>query len=372
MLRLVRQGVVDLIGAARPSIADPFIPTKIAEGREDEIRECIGCNICYTGDQTGTPIRCTQNPAMGEEWRKGWHPEYIPEKGSDARVLIVGGGPAGLEAAVALGKRGYEVTLTDARRELGGRVTVESRLPGLAEWARVRDWRLTMIGKLPNVEYYLESELDEEQILEFDPDYVVLATGAQWRHDGVGRWLDEAVPGWKTPSVITPDDIFSGAEPHGPVIVYDDEHYYLGGVIAEELRRDGWDVTLVTPANEISTWTRHTDEQFRIQQRVLGLSIGIETGTTLAGIGSDHVVLESIYTKSQREVEAATVVMVTSRTPKDGLYHNLAGRIAIDRIGDCLAPGTIATAVYSGHRFAREFDGPVPVPVPFLRDSRAV
>ncbi len=81
MLRLVRQGVVDLVGAARPSIADPFLPRKIDEGRDDEIRECIGCNICYSGDQTGTPIGCTQNPTMGEEWRKGWHPEHIPSEG---------------------------------------------------------------------------------------------------------------------------------------------------------------------------------------------------------------------------------------------------------------------------------------------------
>ena len=131
MLRLVRQGVVDLIGAARPSIADPFIPNKIDEGREDEIRECIGCNICYTGDQTGTPIRCTQNPTMGEEWRKGWHPERIEKKGSDSSVLVVGAGPAGLEAATALGKRGYDVVLAEARRELGGRVTRESALAGL-------------------------------------------------------------------------------------------------------------------------------------------------------------------------------------------------------------------------------------------------
>ena len=148
MLRLVRQGVVDLVGAARPSIADPFIPQKIREGRDDEIRECIGCNICYTGDQTGTPIRCTQNPAIGEEWRKGWHPEHIPPKGSDSSVLIVGGGPSGLEAAVALGKRGYDVTLAEARRKLGGRVTLESELPGLRQWDRVRDWRLNQISKL--------------------------------------------------------------------------------------------------------------------------------------------------------------------------------------------------------------------------------
>ncbi|MDK1292845.1 MAG: FAD-dependent oxidoreductase, partial [Actinomycetota bacterium] len=202
MLRLVRQGVIDLVGAARPSIADPFLPQKIAEGREDEIRECIGCNICYTGDQTGTPIRCTQNPTMGEEWRKGWHPEVIPPKGSDSTVLIVGGGPAGLEAAVALGKRGYDVMLAEARRELGGRVSLESQLPGLNQWARVTEWRLNQIAKLSNVEYYLESVVDEEQILEFSADHVVIATGAKWRRDGIGRWHQDPIPGWDGPGIM--------------------------------------------------------------------------------------------------------------------------------------------------------------------------
>jgi dimethylamine/trimethylamine dehydrogenase len=217
MLRLVRQGVVDLVGAARPSIADPFIPKKIDEGRDDEIRECIGCNICYTGDQTGTPIRCTQNPTMGEEWRKGWHPEHIPAKGSDSSVLIVGGGPAGLEAAVALGKRGYAIR----------------------QWDRVRDWRLNQISKLDNVEYYLESVVDREQILEFAADRVVVATGATWRRDGIGRSHDNEIPGWQTPSVMTPDDVLGGKVPDGPVVVYDDDHYYIGGVIAEKLRGHG-------------------------------------------------------------------------------------------------------------------------------------
>jgi dimethylamine/trimethylamine dehydrogenase len=368
MLRLVRQGVIDLIGAARPSIADPFLPQKIAEGRDDEIRECIGCNICYIGDQTGTPIRCTQNPTMGEEWRKGWHPENIPAKGSDAKILIVGGGPAGLEAAVSLGKRGYEVTLAEARRELGGRVTLESALPGLAEWARVRDWRLNQIGKLPNVEFYRESVVDEEQILEFAADRVVIATGAKWRRDGMGRRNETPIPGWDTPSVITPDDIMGGVMPTGPVVVFDDDHYYMGGVIAELLRRAGLDVTLATPANEVSTWTQLTEEQYRIQAKILGLGIVLETGTTVTSVGEGSVTLESIHTGQTREVEAASVVMTTSRLPQDALYYALADRIAIQRIGDCLAPGTIATAVYSGHRYAREMDTEVPIGVPFRRE----
>ena len=158
-----------MIGAARPSIADPFLPRKIEEGRIDDIRECIGCNLCVSGDNTITPIRCTQNPSMGEEWRKGWHPERIATKTAkdDARVLVVGGGPAGLEAARALGQRGYEVHLAESRKELGGRVSREARLPGLAEWARVRDWRLGQIRKLPQVNLYLDSAMSADDVLAF-------------------------------------------------------------------------------------------------------------------------------------------------------------------------------------------------------------
>jgi len=368
MLRLVRQGVVDLVGAARPSIADPFLPRKIAEGREDEIRECIGCNICYTGDQLGFPIGCTQNPTMGEEWRKGWHPERIPAKGSDSSVLIVGGGPAGLEAATALGKRGYSVTLAEARRELGGRVTLEEELPGLREWNRVRDWRLTLISKMENVDYFLESVVDREQILEFAADRVVIATGAKWRRDGIGRQHDKQIPGWQTPSVMTPDDVLGGRVADGPVVVYDDDHYYMGGVIAEKLRGEGLEVTLVTPANEVSTWTNNTAEQPIIQERILTAGIRLKTGTELSEIQSGGVLAECVYTGRTQEIPASTVVLVTSRVPQDDLFHSLRDDIDIERIGDCLAPGTIATAVYSGHRYAREMDEDVPDGLPFLRE----
>jgi dimethylamine/trimethylamine dehydrogenase len=102
MVSQIKRGVLDFIGAARPSIADPFLPNKILEGRADEIRECIGCNMCTTGDYLAYPMRCTQNPTMGEEWRKGWHPAKIAKAKSKDRVMVLGGGPAGLEAALAL------------------------------------------------------------------------------------------------------------------------------------------------------------------------------------------------------------------------------------------------------------------------------
>jgi dimethylamine/trimethylamine dehydrogenase len=238
----------------------------------------------------------------------------------------------------------------------------------LAEYARVRDWRLTQIGKLPNVDFYLDSVVDEEQILEFGADRVVIATGAKWRRDGTGRWLEEPVAGWDGPSVLTPDDIMAGIFPAGPVVVFDDDHYYMGGVIAEKLRRAGLEVTLLTPANEVSTWTSHTEEQHRIQERILGLGIIVETGTSLAGIGDGTTSLECIYTGNVREIDAASVVMITSRMPVDALYHALAGRIDIQRIGDCSAPGTIATSVYSGHQYAREMDAGTPADVRFRRE----
>ena len=188
MVRQVRAGILDLIGAARPSIADPFLPNKIRDGRLNLIRECIGCNICVSGDLTMSPIRCTQNPSMGEEWRRGWHPERIRAKESDSQVLVVGAGPAGLEAARALGVRGYDVALVEARRELGGRVAQESALPGLSAWGRVKEYREAALAELPNVEIYRESPMSADDITEFGFQHVLVATGSTWRTDGVARF----------------------------------------------------------------------------------------------------------------------------------------------------------------------------------------
>ena len=183
MVSQIKRGVTDLIGAARPSLADPFLPNKIKEGRIDDIRECIGCNVCYSGDSVGAPIRCTQNPTMGEEWRKGWHPEYMNPKCQPSSVLIVGAGPAGLEAACALGKRGYKVMLAEAGSELGGRLIREASLPGMNEYIRVKDYRTQQLLKMKNVEVFLESKLSAKDVFDFGADHVAIATGSYWRRD---------------------------------------------------------------------------------------------------------------------------------------------------------------------------------------------
>ncbi len=358
MVRQIRQGVLDLIGAARPSIADPYLPRKIAEGRIEDIRECIGCNICSAYDRIGAPIRCTQNPSIGEEWRRGWHPERIESKASERSVLVVGGGPAGLEAARALGQRGYRVTLAEAAKSLGGRVSRESALPTLAEWSRVRDWRLGQIDKLPNVEVFLDSQLDAKQVLEFGADRVALATGAAWRRTGVGRWNPQPIPGYDRANVLSADDVIDGTRPDGRIVVFDDDHYYMGAVVADVLRAAGAEVVLVTPAGEVSAWSYNTDEQVGTQARLLESGVRIETSTTLAAVSGDGVDLRCVFTGKTRTLAGDHVVMVTSREPNDDLYWELCERIDITRIGDCSAPGIIAAAVLAGHRYAQEMDLP--------------
>jgi dimethylamine/trimethylamine dehydrogenase len=381
MVSAIQRGVMDFIGAARPSIADPFLPAKIKEGRIEDIRECIGCNICVTGDTRFVPIRCTQNPTMGEEWRRGWHPEIVALKKSDKEVMIVGAGPAGLECARALGQRGYRVTLLEAQREFGGRVLRESALPGLNEWRRVMDWRLTQLRKMKNVVMYPSSPMMAGEILESGAQNIIIATGATWRRDGVGRTLWKPIPGHDQENVFSPDDILeSGCLPpkwreQAPriqnVVIYDDDHYYIGGVLAELLAINGCYVSLITPAPLISYWSQFTLEQERIQRKLMKLGVKLYPQNLLNEIGNDCVRLSNVISGNEIELPRDGVLLVSDRTPNDSVYQSLKsaldeGKIKSLRIiGDAEAPNIIAQAVFAGHLAAREFDEEKVEGIPF-------
>jgi dimethylamine/trimethylamine dehydrogenase len=369
MVSAIKRGVMDMIGAARPSIADPFLPNKIKEGRIEDIRECIGCNICVTGDTRFVPIRCTQNPTMGEEWRRDWHPEIIGPKKSDREIMIIGAGPAGLEATRALGQRGYNVTLLEARKELGGRVLREAALPGLNEWRRVVDWRLTQIKKMKNVEVYPSSPMTAEDILETGAQNIILATGATWRRDGVGRTLRRPIRGYDLQNVCSPDDLMDGKSVNsnlvnGNWVIYDDDHFYMGGVLAELLAEQGCNVSLVTPAPMISYWSQFTLEQERIQHRLMKLGVKLYPRHVLSEIEKDCVRLVNTISGEGIEVSRDGVVLVSDRVSNDLLYYALTPALSrrereiqsLRVIGDAEAPNIIAQAVFSGHLAAREFE----------------
>ncbi len=378
MAKQVRTGVLDLIGCARPSIADPFLPRKIDEGRVEDIRECIGCNICISGDMTMSISRCTQNPTFMEEWRKGWHPEKMNPKGDSNSVLVVGAGPAGLEAAHALGKRGYQVVLAEAGTELGGRVARERKLPGLSAWGRVADYREYQLSQLANVDIYLDNRLGADDILDFGFEHVALATGSSWRADGVSRYHVVPVPSDGSLPVSTPDDVMAERYPRGHVFLFDDDHYYMGGVIAERLVEQGCRVTLLTPAAQVSAWSNNTLEQPYVHARLLELGVSIELNRALVRIEAGEIETECVYSGRRTRQPCDAVVMVASRVGDDSLWQALVARedqwaargIASVRLfGDAEAPAPIAWATYAGHRYARELDTPaIGDALPFRRE----
>ena len=364
MVSQIKRGILDLIGGARPSIADPFLPRKIMEGREDEIRECIGCNMCIASWHDGVPVRCTQNPTAGEEWRRGWHPEIISSTGEGRRVLVVGSGPAGLEAALTAARRGYEVTLAEREAELGGRLRFETALPGLSAWGRVVDYRLGRLQQMGQVALYPGSELEVDDLLGMEQHHLMIATGSNWtRH--LYSSLEIPTGRLEQAGVFTPDDIAAGVEIAGPVLLYDFDNFYMGGVLAEHLALQGLQVTYATPAGHASAWTVMTNEQPFVHQALYERDIDLHTLMLLKSHSEGVAYLENIFTGAPCEVEAQSVVVVGHREPEDVLYQALSGRdeeladagvCSLVRVGDADAPGAVIHAVYSGHLKARLLD----------------
>ncbi len=404
MTEIVTKGYADIIGCARPSIADPYLPKKVEEGRYDDVRVCIGCNVCISRWEIGgPPMICTQNATAGEEYRRGWHPEKFPKNGSGDSVLVVGAGPSGSECARVLMERGYTVHLYDSAEKVGGHLNQVATLPGLGEWSYHRDYRETQLNKLvkKNKESVIalgQKRLSADDILQYGADKVVIATGASWNTDGTNCLSHDVIPGADAslPDQLTPEQVFEGKKKIGKrVVILNADTYFMAPSLAEKLATAGHEVTVVSGVH-LANYMHFTLEYPNMMRRLHELGVEemgdhfcsrIEKGRlevyNIWGEGSKRTyrgpgVLPRDENKTHRWIEFDSLILVTGRHSENALFNELKTREGewakngikgVYVIGDAEAPRLIADATFTGHRLAREIEEANPqFPLPYKRE----
>jgi dimethylamine/trimethylamine dehydrogenase len=388
MLEAITSGQCDIIGAARPSISDPFLPKKIEEGRFEDIRECIGCNVCVSRwEMGGPPIWCTQNPTSGEEYRRGWHPErFEVAANADKPVLVVGAGPAGMEAAMVLGKRGFDaVQLVDAQATMGGHLNWMTTMPGLHRWRSVTEYRERQIQKLPNVQFIPNTKMDADAIRDYGAEIVVVATGSHWRGDGMNTPTHDQIVGGDAslPNVATPEQlVIDGKDIGEHVLVVDGDGYHMAATTAEFLAQQGKRVTYATHWETLGPYLRFTLEEQRMYQRLVELGVEVLSQQLVVAFEGGKATMIHLWSGKETILDFDGMALCTGRLSDCELYNKLdadrealsaAGIVQLHLIGDAYSPGIIAQATFSGHRLAMEIDSGNPdEPLPFIRERRLI
>jgi dimethylamine/trimethylamine dehydrogenase len=312
-----------------------------------------------------------QNPTAGEEFRRGWHPRRLPALAADpGEILVVGAGPAGLEFAQTLAARGASrIRIVEAEAVPGGHLHWVSQLPRLADWWRIAEDRLRSIEQTDSVELLTDRRLDGPAVLDSGCSTVILATGSRWAPAPLDAVTHDEIPVPDRANVLTPDQLGRSGMPAdwGSALVYDTYGDELAPAIAEWFAREGRTVHLLTPFPVVSPVADETMEGSLLRESLQSAGVRTLTGVTLSAVTGDGLRVSS--EGGEREIAADGVVLISHRLSNLELSSDLEARrsdwreAGVERIlsvGDCVAPRTLADAVFDGHRLAREFEEPDP------------
>jgi len=344
--KILANGSADLIGMARAAICDPELPIKAQEGRLEDIRHCIGCmQACIQRLFHGAPLRCVHNPAAGREKELGIG--TLKPASQKKKVLVVGGGPAGLKAAEVAARRGHEVTLYERENVLGGQVNIATKVPTRKEFGEIIKYLVTQVEKL-GVKVVLGTEVTEDRVLSDTFDSVVVATGA--------TPLVPEFPGVDQDNVMTVWDVLKGSKEVGTrVLVVDggESHWECCGT-AEFLADQGKKVEIITPKPFVGMRVCFTSlSQF--YQSVLTKGAILTPNEALKEVAGDTVMTFNVYSEKERRIEGVdTVVLAMGKVASNQLYRALKGKVKeLHHIGDCYAPRLVDAAIREGEKVGR-------------------
>jgi mycofactocin system FadH/OYE family oxidoreductase 2 len=352
--RVLRDGQADLVGMARALISDPEWVLKARDGRAEEIRHCVFCNQYTMGNlYKGLPVGCIQNPVAGRE--KEWGTGTLRPAERRKRIVVVGGGPAGMEVARVARRRGHQVTLYEKEAELGGQVLLAARLPRRDEIGGVVRWLAREIER-SGVAIRLGTAVTADEVAALGADTVVVATGAGFARSGLSALLPAPIPGSDTSAAVTPEMILRGEVDPGPaVVLLDTEGREIAPGLAELVAARGMKATIVTAYPFVAPKLAEEVNLPHVYGRLFELGVEMVPNSWAKEIRRGEVVVFNVYAPTQeRTLPASHVVMVAARRPSDELYLALKSRVTeLYRVGDCVTPGDIGTAMLDAHRLGR-------------------